>query len=642
MTRPSLTIADLKQLKPIAKALVKNLPAFDTDNPDKLKEIGAKCLHFNDFNEAQKCAGKGPVAPAGSISRASIQLYVAVGLSKLTGISIVEAFFRARSAGLERLSFDLSTIERRLEDEAVVAARANGTTLSSAELHRLRHPLPKWHDQRARFVENGAPPFEITVRSSGAAFHWETMTAFFDAIQASNYKQDIIDPVGWATDEVAATTSFIRNVLIPQCWVPIPQLIQGKLFQVPDHEVVYLFDEKGYYIGRAIRHTKHGSFMPRLLLTEEEVWNALSFVIRGSYLQGGSSLTQWLTSPPRYVLPVYTLKPGVEKPKPIHDPYENLYVPVEDLDLVPGVRGVSWTLSQPSREAPKAIWMIGGRSVYKTIKGFPSRAMPNYYESEPWLREADLPGLFPHRLAAGADPLEEESPFKLRFEQRSFLPEDALDVQERALRLLERTSMSAQSRVEAAVASGELAKKLEPEMLERVGSLTDQVLVAKLHELGTESQVRNIVGAFRSGVVDIDSQLDLFGPYSLWAALVVLNSGSVPVSPLPDAIASKDVLVALATLQCAAVSGHDIEFCENQASTIAIAEWLDGVIRPAQVSRVAAEYQRYRHLLDAQAMRISSITHSVAEEDRRRTIAADHGFLYVGEEVPRAKPIGTK
>lgn len=639
MTRPPIQPEDIKKLRDIGKPLFRGLEGFDTDNSDKRQDDAAKAFHFNGLHEAQKCAGQGPHLIPGSISRADLQLSVALGLSKLTHTSIVDAFLRARSAGLERLSSDLATIERIREDRAVESARLNGVQLSASEMHRLRHPVPVGHENFSRFVECGAPPFEITVRKDGMAFSWKTLVALHDAIQASDHKLDIIDPGRRAANEEEAMLSFLRQS-IPQLWVPIPQLIQGKLFEVPDHEVVYLFDEEGYHIGRAIRHTKHGSFMPRLLLTEQQVHMALSFVLRGSYLQGGSTLTHYLSPPRTYHLPVYTLKPEAKRPKAIHDEFEDVRVSVADLERVPGIRGSSWTLSQPGRGRQKSIWMIGGRSVYKSIKDFPSGLMPNYYESEPWLRESDLPGLFPHRQATGVvepETLENEIP-SMRFEQRNFLPSEAVDLQQRAQGLLDRASLKAQSRIQEAVSSGELLQALQPDMLERAVTLTDQMLAERVLSLGTTAPADEVVSGNQAALVHQFPQLGMFGPYTLWSALGLLNAETGTTTLTQSNLTLDNVLLALASIQCAAVSGRDIELVESMARTIAIAEWLDGVIRPDQVSPVALEYQRYRVLLEAQSERITSIERSVDEDHKRRSLAALHGFLYVGSEVPRVAP----
>lgn len=638
MTRPPFKQDDVKRLNSIASHLFRGVQGFDTKNSDKRLDNLTRALLFNGVHEFQKCVGKGPKLAPGSISRAEIQLYVAVGLAKLTGISIAEAFHRARTSGLERLSCDLLTVERIREDRAMEVARTRGVPLSASEMHRHRHPLPEGHENYSLFVECGAPPFEITVRKDGMAFAWGTMVALYDAIQKSAYKKEIFDPIGWEAGEKEAITSFLRRS-IPQLWVPIPQLIKAKLFEVPDHEVVYLFDEEGYHIGRAIRHTKHGSFMPRLLLTEEQVYTALSFVLRGSYLESGSSLTHWLTPPRVFHLPVYALKPGAPRPKPIHDEYQNTHVPVADLERVPGIHGCSWTLSQPARGRSKTTWMIGGRSVYKTLRDFPSSLMPNYYESEPWLRAPDLPGLFPHHLAAGAavdEASEEEMTSPMRFEQRHFLPDEAVDLQLRAERLLERMSSKAQARVQEAVLSGELLKSLQPDMLERVVTLTDQVLVERVQELGTSAQAHELVGRHQATLTHLFPQLGVFGPYTLWAALVLLNGEPGAAVSDESTVTLQNVLLALASIQCSAVAGHDIEFVQSMARSIAIAEWLDGVIHPAQVQAVAMEFQRYRRLLKVQSVRISEIERSVQEDHGRRSLAADHGFLYVGAEVPRA------
>lgn len=638
MTRPPFKQCDVKRLNSIASHLFRGIQGFDTKNSDKRLDYLTRALLFNGLHEFLKCVGKGPNLAPGSISRVEIQLYVAVGLAKLTGISIAEAFHRARTSGLERLSCDLLTVERIREDRAMEVARSRGVPLSASEMHRLRHPLPEGHENDSLFVECGAPPFEITVREDGMAFAWGTMVALYDAIQKSADKKEIFDPIGWAAGEKEAITSFLRRS-IPQLWVPIPQLIKARLLEVPDHEVVYLFSEDGYHIGRAIRHTKHGSFMPRLLLTEEEVHTALSFVLSGSYLQPGSSFTQWLQPPRVFHRPVYTLKTGVKRPKPIHDEYEDIRVPVTDLERVPGIRGCSWTHSQPGRGRQKEIWLIRGRSLYKTIRDFPSGLVPNYYESEPWLRESDLPGLFPHRQAARAvedEASEVEMTSSIPFEQRHFLPSEAVDLQLRAERLLERMSLKAQARVQEAVLSGELLKSLQPDMLERVVTLTDQVLVERVLELGTLDQADEIVGRHQSALVHHFPQLGVFGPYTLWAALVLLNGE--PGAPTSDesTVTLPNVLLALASIQCSAVAGHDIEFVQSVARSIAIAEWLDGVIHPNQVQAVAMEFQRYRGLLEVQSARISKIERSVEEDHRRRSLAAKHGFLYVGAEVPRA------
>ncbi|WP_409286768.1 hypothetical protein [Pseudomonas guariconensis] len=637
MNRYDFDADDIRKFSSIGKHLVKNLSGFETDNADKLREFVAQVTLFRDMHEATSCVGRGVRPAPGTITRADVRLFFAAGVSRLTGIPLTDAYRRAVKARLDRLSIDRYTVER-LREEQIREQRNKWFLLTPDEIEVMRRPSLGWHEDYPRLVANGAPPYSFTVRHDGLAFDWFMFIDLYDAIRVSRYKPLIIDPSNTFDDEDQAMDAYLRDVLIPQLWQPLEAHIEAG-HRVPFHEVVWVFDEHGAYVGRMIRHTAHGSYLPRLLLTEQDVVDALAMVQRGGVLQHGSTLTQYLSPPRNATLPVFTLKQGVRHPGSINDPFQEVSVDVEQLQLIPGLHGNYWGYSQGGRPK-KNVWIVTGDLCRTSADGWTGRMTANYLESVAWLTENDLPRLFPNRAITGA---REPGPFNLLRNQRTFLPAESLELQERAEQLLDVAVRDSLQSIALMMRAPESIGRLNsaigaPALLELFITAGSSTFSAHLEAIGRQANAAVTVNVVKDVLATRFPALGGYGAYTLWAALTVHWEGEPAGQRLAHSIALEEVVVGLLVLQSHFMLRSQVVFIPQACLCVAVGEWVEGMITLESVPAVAREYKGYRDALYNQAQRIARIQAALDVSEQGRKEAYLHGFAYVGTRIPRSKP----
>ncbi|WP_116827714.1 MULTISPECIES: hypothetical protein [Pseudomonas syringae group] len=629
MTRIPFQKTDIQEFKGIAKRLFRGLDLIDHQNPDRMRELVAKVFGYNDFHEVNKAAEDVIPAPAATITRFDIRLVAADGLVKIANIPFVEAWLRAGRARLYGLSIDQFTVE------ALRSARlkARGVAESSHLAQDIGVSTPKWHDEQLRFFRNGAPSFELCVKHKVAAFHWGTFTVLYDAILSSRFKEAIINPNGlFDAGSDDAIDTYLRETLIPQCWIPLSQLIQDGL-TVPDHEAVWLYVESGVCIGRGIRHKAHGSFLPRLFLTDIEVAEGLAMTLTGTYVQGGSSQGHNSLSVPKGNDLVYQLKPGARSPGAVTDPLNQPAANPHELDLVPNLFAGSQEILRGGGRGNLTIWGLDGKAI--RVSHADRQSLQNtYYEVEPWLAESDLSDLFPDYVAPPAIDHRERFAWSKDLENKVFLPPVSIELQARAESIINRKNDKAVAQLTAAATSGEL--------LTRVEAATPSVVLEQLagdliYELFDGSDQTEQVKDVSQKMVSWFPELAGFHPDVLYAVVAVHAQGAFG-DHFPATLRLVDILCAVVLLQAGFQGGGRFRFLRMVPSQIALGQWYNGVILLTSIHEVAVQYEGYVAALKNQRARINRISSSIELESRRRKEAFDHKYLYVSDEMPRAKP----
>ncbi|KPC02089.1 hypothetical protein QO021_29915 (plasmid) [Pseudomonas amygdali pv. lachrymans] len=630
MTRIPFQKTDIQEFKGLAKRMFRGLDLIDHKNPDRMRELVAKVFGYNDFHEVKKCADDVISPPVASITRFDIRLVAADGLMKVANISFVEAWLRAGRARLYGLSIDQFTVE------ALRAARlkARGVVESSHQVLDSSVTLPKWHDEQQRFFRNGAPSFELCVKHRVAAFHWGTFTAVYDAILSSRFKEAIINPDGlFVAGSDDAVDSYLRETLIPQCWLPLSQLIQDGLV-VPDHEAVWLYVETGVCIGRGIRHKAHGAFLPRLFLTDLEVAEGLAMTLTGAVVQGGSSLGNVVAGVPKGNDLVYELKPGIRKPGAVTDPLKQPAANPFELDLVPNLFAGSQDILHGGGRGTTTNWGLDGKAI--RISHIDRHSLKNtYFEVEPWLVESDFPDLFPDYVAPPAVNHRARFAWSKDLENKVFLPPVSLELQARAESIIERKNQKAVSQLGSAAGSGELFAKVEAAI---PAVLLEQLASDLIYELFDGSYQADQIKCVSQKLVSWFPELVGFHPDVLYAVVAVHAQG-VFGDHLPATLRLVDILSALVLLYAGFQAGGQFRFFRTVPSQIALGQWYNGAASLTSIHEVAVQYEGYVASLKDQQARISRITSSIELDGLRRAEAHDHKYLYVSDEMPRAKPV---
>ena len=629
MNRIPFQKSDIKEFKGIAKRLFRGLDFVDQKNPDRMREMVAKVFGYNDLHEVNECVGNKVSPPAGPITRFDIQLVAADGLMKLTNISFVEAWLRAGRARLFELSIDQFTVEA-LRDERL---KARGIVVNPTLAPDIRVPSHNWHDEQARFFRNGAPSFELCVRRQGVAFHWGTFTSVYDAIMSSRFKEQIINPDGLFTaGSDDAVDTYLRESLIPQCWIPLPQLIQDGL-AIPTHEAVWLYVESGVCIGRAIRHRAHGGYLPRLFMTDREVAEGHALILQGGIVQGGSSRADSFFGIPKGDELVYRLKPGVRIPGAVTDPSAQPDSKPHDLEVVPNLFAGSIVISHGGGRGRTTAWGLDGKAIRQNDLNR-QRVTNFYFEAEPWLSESDMPALFPDHIPPPPVNHRDTFAFSKDIPNKVFLPPVTLEFQARAERIIERQRQEALAQLKAAVDSGVfltlLKEATSPVLLEQIaGDL--------IYELYAGADMSELINRVSSETLTWFPDLAGFNPAVLCAAVAVHAQGTL-AEQYPATMRYMDVLSAIVLLHAGSREGGNFRFFSSVPSEIAVMQWYTGLVEFNGIHGVADQYERYLSALNVQQARINQISLSLDHERNRRAEAFDHQYAYVGDEMPRVKP----
>lgn len=623
---------DIRKFVDIARRLSRGLNISETKNADLAREVVAKICLYNNLHEVRASIGRVPFPPVGSITRADVQLLVAYGFQRYTGIPFPEAWQRAGRARLRGLSIDQVTVERQREERF----KARGLKGDQDANTSAQCPTKNWHDDQARFFKHGAPSFDLCVRPDGRAFHWGAFTAVYDAIRSSRFERSIVDPLEqFPAGSEEAVDKFLSQSLIPQSWIPVSQHIQDGLVML-DHEVVWLFVGSGLCIGRAIRHKAHGGFLPRLFLTEEEVAEGLDFVVRGAYVQWGSSLLPFLITPLKGDEAVYTLKPGAPRPSATSDPRKEVHVPISDLDLVPNLYAGSLIRVQPGRGTKQIIWGLDGKAVKASTAN--NGATSTYYECTAWLSELDMPLLFPDFRPGPPVNDRDRFAFARDVPNKVFLPPKALDFQDRASSILTRKEKSACERLQESAATGEFFAVCKLELPAKGLEVMAGDLLAELSPGSASAELGKRARSVSAHIILRYPVLAHYGPLALNAAISVHCQGEPFADFYVETLPLSDVLGGLVMLQAGFKQGGAFRFFKSAPSKIAVSQWLAGVTDLDAVHDAAAGLEGYGAALKTQQERIARIEAAMKHDAERRRVAFDHGYLYVGAELPRAKP----
>jgi len=630
LTRLVFLQSDVREFAWIVKRLCRGLDFAKNLNADQLRELFAKLSFYNDFHDLRACLGRGPVPAVGSITRADIQLLFAYKLHLRADIPLVDAWLRAGRARLRGLSFDQYTVERQQED------RLKAQIEIADQQGEVETGLPgvNWHEEQGRFFRLGAPAYDLCVRRDGRAFNWACFTAIYDAIRGSRLERSIVDPGEiYPAGSEEAIDNFLSKTLIPQSWVPLSQHIQNGL-AVSDHEVVWLFVQSGLCIGRALRHISQQGVIHRLFLTEEEVAEGLSFVVRGAYLQGGSSQLPNMFQPPKGDNAVYTLKPGVRPPGAVFDPRKEVVVKPEDLELVPNLYAGSLAMVQPYLGTQQVIWALDGKALRVRADGSYSNC---YLETTPWLAEPDMPSLFPDFRPGPVVDDRETFAFARDVPNKVLLPPKALDFQDRATSVLASKERSAHELLHKLAENGELLMICRSELLPyRHMALANILIVEMLTAVSSEHIHR--IESVSDQILKRYPALGVFPRLALTGAICVHCKGMTFDDDYLATLTLSDVLIGLVMLGAGFQGAGPFRFFKPGPAKIAVAQWWAQEIELDGIGDAAAALQGYADALAAQQARMERVKQALDHDADRRREASNHGYAYVGMELPRAKP----
>lgn len=623
MKRIPFAQRDLKKLPDLAKQLLAGLDLLPEGNRNKASQLMALICLYDSFMDLKYQVDKTPFPQPGSIQRSDIALLLAIGLRQLTHLPFLEAFKRARRAKLDLLTIYRSTKEYE-EYLAKIEYSKKGVIWDEYGSYIPGPPMPR--EQSMLLHRAGVPDFDLVVRRDGKAFQRHEFIELFNAVlQAPEYAAQVEPELVAKASDAESLEAFTKEVLVPNSWVDLEELVKAGL-EVPYHEVIWLFDRDGKYIARAFRHTTHGGILGHLMATDEQVLQGKIKLLQGRSLLRQSPMGEAPLSGGGTER-IYTLRHMAACPRTVTDPMDAPVVPIDDLVEVPGIMGGYFMVYIGQRRRDD--WSITGRLVSPEPG---SRDYPfAYLETVSWLWEPDLPNIYAHYDGP------QTREWDIFSDQNVFLPSGAIEYQDRAMKLLQRTMRQAADALSTPTAASMLL-----EQLGQVSSITEleaYALVQYENEFASydddqvaadaRARIHPETVAAVEALLQRRPVLSIFGLHSLWFALVGHHSTIDEITVEEETL--EGLLTQLVVLAAGAAQGlPEIDYFQAELAAVAVAQWMAGKIGLDDVIPVASGLYEDASKLYRQRERIERLTWSVNGEIDRRAHARELGYLYVG------------
>lgn len=641
-----------KVVTKVFRDLLSNIPSQSNLDDNAINAAGAQVCRYRDLHDLQTEARKNSLPALGSLTRDDIRAALAIGLRRVTGIDLIQAFRATGKARLRLLSVDRRTREY-LEEQKLAELQKAQESQGTGKLIVLDECWRAGPDNvrqrhKGALIEAGAPDHYLTVRADGLAFEWGPTYALYQIIHSNPMLLDGEPAISDCTSPEEAVETYAREVLVPESWVPIRSLV-GEGLEVPDYEVIALYNGEGIYIGRVLRHRWHRGIIPCLYYTDLDLLNGKVELLCGRR-QSNAGFADYGQERVSCTSPVYcasSLDVGVPTLPSIKDVWTPFQVPAEDLKLLNGVFCGAIQVTQGSRST--SVWAIDGDQYALQMKDWSVSLQQTYFSTLSWRTEGDFPLLYPVR-----QPQRVEGPARGRVryagmrEQRVILPAEVVDLQKGASRLMRfgaqdvavtlnlpgSESELLPSMLSAANASAmEASAQAYFEACHVVGEDYDEDDVAEetIRRALWRQQALDLLPDFFSLMSARFPYLQQFGMFTTWYVMRGIDGDLENVSV--DELTAAEVLVHLVLLTSATVAGVRPDWFTWEAASLAVGRWVDARSDLKSVHDLAGQFESYGHKLYQQGRMIRRVSDEIARRVKNRGYAKALRVAFVTDKV---------
>lgn len=651
MYRLVLSKLDVERKRPldVSRTVLRHIARGEGVDAQQINQKAPLLFGYPNAHSMHAEAGKTPLPEPRSLTRNDIHLGLTKNLRELAKVPFMAAFRAVGKAKLRILDIDARTVEACQEASLAELQLQSGKRIMIDEFHRAGESL-KPNPLAGKLIAAGAPGYQLLVRRDGSAFDWSFLLSVYEAIHRSAGKVLEGDPmVADCASMDEAVDRYLREVLVPEAWVSIEDMIRDGL-EVPGHDVLALYTAEGTYIGRVIRNVALQAVVPKLYYTDEELVKGKASLFRGSVEQrlgainvpGGifnSSFNVPCTEPVFVSLAPYPGGLRINDLATVHS------VEPDTLEELSGLRCGSSRMM--SGIGTTILWAIDGEQVFL---GRDDRQMFNqgYVMAAQWLSERDFPLLFPVVSYDAAGDSSNRGAWLDRYKPKMLLPPQTVEFQERLSRKFRRDIaeareiLSAPTELEALLRL--LLERTTSEDIEKSAQLlvkAEYEVPASTDTLDVEDERQRLNDLWRLDqeklpalVASLQARhpfLTQFGLLTNWA-VVRASAGDLEHFTVAD-LGVDDVLIELVLLASASASGMRPERFGKAPAALAVGRWVAGDIDLKEVQDVATVFAAYEKKANLQEMNIRSAQRAVTKELDCRERSRELGVAYAGERV---------
>ncbi|KFE55388.1 hypothetical protein [Pseudomonas syringae] len=630
MSRVCLTKRDIERKRPndITRAILTYIHGDAVDHQEINVKTPGLFGHAN-THSMQAEAGKDPLPEPGTITRDDISLTLASNLKGMLGISLLTAFQAVKTSKLRTLDIDSLTVEKLAESSTLDFDSANpGKKLIACELPSSISDSPILTQQ---LLDAGAPPYDLLVRSGGYAFMWSKLEAIFQAIV--NTKGRALRgerSVEGAVDAEEAVDRYLRHELIPNAWQPLHDMHNDDI-EVPNHDVIALYNAEGCYIGRVLYHRGLNAVIPKLYYTDSEVKKGKINLLTDNPDNFAGSVN--ISSDAPFLFPVDV---GCDEPVFTSREYCSPQLRVPDYTTQPSVDTASLSVLQGVLcgsatihvgKTTSKLWAIDGEIAIPKISSF-SRLYQGYIRAFKWLDESDFPLLLP--LQQGSAASSERLSFMDRHGPKEILPRKTVEFTERLCKKIDRDISEARTALE------------DPEETEAIlGLILKEVSADRIDQCAltileaVDSDLAEETGHLQAQVPPLLKRHPALKAFSLDTHLAILKGAVEDDGECADGsqVGFAEAIVTLVALASACTSAVAPQWAALRPSMLAVGMWLNGQVPLAEVHAFIRTLRISLQQAAKQKSLVDLMQAAVAAEVDSRERAKELGMLFAGNRV---------
>ncbi|CAN7567299.1 hypothetical protein [Acidovorax delafieldii] len=244
----------------------------------------AHLLGYRSLHDLQQAVKAHLLSPPKAATREQITDSVAWKLSRLAPMPLADAREVTHGLRLSMLEVDASTPEATFE-EAQQSAEASGRWLVLDEAGALFGS--DWHPRTPDLLDCGAPPFTFAVLPDRRAFSWGLLTDLVSRLPAG-FKDDLVmeEVYMGLQSEAEVFRAFVTRELLPQAFIPLVQAIKTKKRLPNGFAIRWLMNEENRVIGRVIENWAVGGIIPVVYDAQsDDIFEALADLMCGQHVE---------------------------------------------------------------------------------------------------------------------------------------------------------------------------------------------------------------------------------------------------------------------------------------------------------------------------------------------------------------------